>query len=79
MFTLLLGKNVATLSGGDKSGQELLRVPESLLGQRLHDGETRCGAGTLGEVFQIASCVDGYGQPGEWRAHRSLTVSPTGF
>lgn len=24
----------------------------------------------LGEVFQIASCVDGYGQPGGWRAHK---------
>ena len=26
--------------------------------------------GMLGEVFQIASCVDGYGQPGGWRAHK---------
>jgi len=26
--------------------------------------------GMLGEVFHIASCVDGYGQPGGWRAHK---------
>lgn len=26
--------------------------------------------GMLGTVFQIASCVDGFGQPGGWRAHK---------